>query len=80
MENQKEENEIEQKKKYKYSTEKVKEYNKRFFEKHSEPITCDVCFQKYKYYSKHNHQRSKFHLLAEYYQKQNILQNNYFQK
>jgi hypothetical protein len=54
----------EQKKKYIYSPEKVKEYNQRFFEKHSEPITCDICEQKYKYYSKNNHLKSKLHQVA----------------
>lgn len=62
--NKKEYNKKEQKKKYTYSSKKVKEYNQRFFEKHSEPITCDICEQKYKYYSKNNHLKSKIHQIA----------------
>jgi hypothetical protein len=53
------------KKKYTYSKEKIQEYNNKFMEKHKEPIECPICFCKYKYHQKYNHQKTRIHQNAE---------------
>jgi len=55
---------VENKKKYIYSKEKIQEYNKNFYEKHKEPIECPICLQKYKYHNKYNHVNTKIHKMA----------------
>lgn len=50
-----------EKKKYVYSKEKIREYNKRFYDSHKEPIQCELCYTMYKYHNKHNHIQSKIH-------------------
>jgi hypothetical protein len=55
---------VENKKKYIYSKEKIQEYNKNFYEKHKEPIECLICLQKYKYHNKYNHVNTKIHKMA----------------
>jgi hypothetical protein len=54
-----------EKKVYKYSKEKIQEYNKRYYEKHSnEIITCNICFKQYNGLNKSYHGHSKNHLMA----------------
>lgn len=58
-------NEEKPKKVYKYSKEKIQEYNKRYYDKHSgEVITCNICFKKYNGLNKSYHPHSKTHLMA----------------
>ncbi len=52
------------KKKYSYSKEKRQEYNKKFYDTHSEPLQCDICLQHYKYHNKYNHLKTKIHQMA----------------
>jgi hypothetical protein len=58
-------NELEEIKKYKYSKEQIKQYNKTFYEAHREPIKCDICLQMYKYHNKYNHVKTKVHRVAQ---------------
>ena len=57
--------ESENKKKYIYSKDKIKEYNDRFKLKHKdEQLLCAECFANFKYESKYYHSKSKRHLMA----------------
>lgn len=58
--------EVEKEKKvYKYSKEKIQEYNLTYQKKHeNEKIYCDQCKTYYKYTTKSYHPRSKHHLIA----------------
>jgi hypothetical protein len=55
-----------EKKIYKYSKEKVHEYNQNFYDKvKRKTILCDICLQEYKYYNKSYHMtKSKLHQMA----------------
>lgn len=56
---------MEEKKVYKYSKEKIKEYNQSFKTRHqNEKIKCDVCYLEYPKLSSSYHPRSKEHLTA----------------
>jgi len=52
----------EQKKKYTYSPEKIKEYNRRFMEAHKDDkFLCEQCLKTYSYFNRYHHVTSKFH-------------------
>lgn len=54
------------KKVYKYPPEKIREYNKKMYDKNrdKERYECPVCFGVYTYYNKSHHTHSEIHLRA----------------
>lgn len=54
------------KKVYKYPPEKVREYNKRMYDKNKEKerYECPICFGVYTYYNKSHHTHSDIHMRA----------------
>jgi len=57
--------EIKQKKVYKYPKEQIQNYNNTFKDKHKDIlITCDICFSTYSSLNKSYHPRSKRHSIA----------------
>jgi len=56
-------------KKYIYSPEKVREYNKRMYDKNKERerFECPICFGVYTYYNKSHHNNSELHKRAVKY-------------
>jgi hypothetical protein len=54
---------IQPKKKYIYSPEKIREYNKRMYEKKKdeEPFECSICHGLYKYFNRSHHINTDIH-------------------
>jgi len=55
-----------EKKRYIYPTEKIREYNKRMYEKNKEKerYECPICFGVYTYYNKSHHTHTELHQRA----------------
>jgi hypothetical protein len=57
---------IKEKKRYIYPPEKIREYNKRMYDKNKEKerYECPICFGVYTYYNKAHHTHTEIHLRA----------------
>jgi hypothetical protein len=64
--------EITTKKKYVYPPEKIREYNKKMYDKNKEKerFECPICFGVYTYYNKSHHTHSDIHQRAIKYLEQ----------